>query len=187
MADDTDAQIAAAVAGITGPATPDPKGLFDLAASIRAQIARADSDPTSIYHKRPDLAAQAEQNIRVTMARAGVTEPVFDPLAAASAAHAASFTMGELNPNLAELVDDRLGALTDTYSEERLAEMAGQVRKTLGSAAYDKMIEEATTVLNPGEKLPPAVKADLLTLRLLASHGRYNAAYERTKPRSVTP
>jgi hypothetical protein len=183
MADDTDTAISDAVKAITAPSVPDPKGLLDIAASVRRQIAAAKVDPSHPAFGKPDVIARMEQGVAMTLVRANVTEPLFNPQTAADAAHEAAFTVGEWNDNLAELVGGRIDALADTYSEERLAEMAGDVRRQLGSAEYDRVIVEAQDGLNPGEKLLPAVKADLPTLRLLAAQGRYNRAFERTRPK----
>jgi hypothetical protein len=177
----TDEKITAAVAGITAPPTPDPKGLLDIAASVRAQIASAKVDPTHYAFGKPDVIAKMEQGLVISLARAGVTEPAFNPAAAAEAAHDASFRVGEWNQNFEELVAGHIDGLAEQHTDTEIDQMAVSLRGQVGAVEYDSMLAAARRVYD-GE-LPDAVRASLPVLRLLSVQDRYNETYQRTRPK----
>jgi hypothetical protein len=149
----------------------DDGGLRTTAAAIRATLSV--TDPKSMYFGRPEAAAAAEANVKAALLRANVTErPAATAEQIAAAQHSESFRFLTMNPNLAALVDERAAAVTNV-------EQAAKVLRTqLGAATYDAMVADAR---HARSDLAGAA-GDVHALRILASHGKYLAAHNRTKP-----
>lgn len=158
----------------------DPNaGLLEMVAAWRAELA----DPNSIYAGRPEVIERAKVEIEAILLRAGVEEPKIDPLQLAREQHARSFSMAEkpIDDDTAVQLESRCEALEEQHSKQELEQMASALREEVGAEEYDKLIEDATSYIDAA-KLPLGARADLLTLKAVASAGRYMRAYYRTMP-----
>jgi hypothetical protein len=157
---------------------PDAGRMSDIANEIRRHV----NDPKGIFADRPDLRDKVEQSIRTVFAGANLAEPQPEtPLARAQRQHAEAFADPEVPPALAEMLHQRIAALT-ALGEYAVAHARDALRDRLGAATYDQMVTDARQA-HPGEVIPPATLADESLLKFAAARGRFVAARERTRPR----
>jgi hypothetical protein len=161
----------------------DAGSMHETAERIRASI--DPNNPRSLYYGKAAEAKAAldaaEARIGVAYARAGIPQPKPPtPEEIAQQQHAAAFSLTP-NPNLTEMLDSRLEGLEERHTPDQLRAMAGALRQELGPAAYDELVAMAKHGVE-GE-IPAAVLADHMLLKNLGAWGKYNRAYETTKPR----
>src|SRR5829696_6020051 len=145
----------------------DHSGLQEIAAAIRRKVNV--EDPASLYYRRPDLAAQAELNVKATLLRAGVTEQLETAESLARKQHEAAWPSSVgMAPAVADLIRERTEELT-AQGDETIKRQAAELRERLGAQDYDKLVSEAR---ESGRDVTPAATADLHSLKLLASRGR---------------
>ena len=148
-------------------------GLIETARLIRARHL----DPSdAFYANRPDRVAQSELQTRAILLRAGVTETPDTVLSVAQAQHARQWSHTELAPHVATTVHGLIAGLEKVDVTE-LAARADALRAETGAAAYDQLVADC------GPALPPAGKASIHVLKILAAQGRYRRATEAAKPK----
>jgi hypothetical protein len=152
----------------------DDAGLRATAEAIRATLST--TDPRSMYFGRPDAAAAAEANVKAAFLRAGVSErPTTTPEQLAASQHDAAFRLRDMPAGLVSTIEERAAAVV---ARGNVDQQAQALRAQVGDAAYDELVADA----RHARPELAGVAGDLHALKMLANHGRYLAAYARTKP-----
>jgi len=145
--------------------------LIALARAQRAVLASGANDPSSIYHRRPDLVAAAEASIALSLARAGVAE-VAVPTATeqAKAEHDRVFNQ-PVPLGIQGVIDSQLA---EAGKQSEAAQTAAAVAlKTKLGPEYDRLMKDAALHLGSTPSL--AAQGSEFVLRQYAALGHHRA------------